>query len=138
MDKSVLISIRPKWCNLICNGKKTIELRKTRPNLETPFTVYIYCTKDKFSKDKCIFNGKVIGEFICDRIDHALDYNFIEGETSLLSTCLTDSEIIQYLGNKNKGYFWHISNLILYDFPVELSDFGVYFAPQSWCYVHGI
>lgn len=45
MDKAVLISIKPKWCDLIVRGKKTIEVRKTRPKLETPFTAYIYCTK---------------------------------------------------------------------------------------------
>ena len=30
-NKAVLISIRPEWCNLIVRGKKTIEVRKTRP-----------------------------------------------------------------------------------------------------------
>ena len=44
-NKAVLISIRPEWCDLIVRGKKTIEVRKTRPKLETPFKVYIYCTK---------------------------------------------------------------------------------------------
>lgn len=44
--KAVLISIRPKWCELIASGKKTIEVRKTRPKIETPFKCYIYCTHD--------------------------------------------------------------------------------------------
>ena len=44
MSKSVMISIRPKWCEKIVNGEKTIEVRKTRPKLNTPFRVYIYCT----------------------------------------------------------------------------------------------
>lgn len=35
--KAVMISIRPKWCEKIANGEKTIEVRKTRPKLETPF-----------------------------------------------------------------------------------------------------
>lgn len=43
--KSVLMSIRPEWCNLIIRGKKTLEVRRTRPKLETPFRVYVYCTK---------------------------------------------------------------------------------------------
>lgn len=43
--KAVLISIRPEWCNLIIRGQKTLEVRKTRPKLETPFRVYVYCTK---------------------------------------------------------------------------------------------
>ena len=47
MNKSVLLSIRPQYCELIANGKKTIEVRKTRPKLETPFKCYIYCTAPK-------------------------------------------------------------------------------------------
>lgn len=44
MSKSVLISIRPQWCAKIANGEKTIEVRKSKPKLETPFKCYIYCT----------------------------------------------------------------------------------------------
>ncbi len=83
--KAVLISIRPEWCKKILSGQKTIEVRKTRPKLEAPFKVYIYCTKSTAEKfwtgplyayvddhshnafDKC-GNGKVIGEFICSDI----------------------------------------------------------------------
>lgn len=45
MSKAVLISIRPKWCELIANGTKTVEVRKSRPKLETPIKCYIYCTQ---------------------------------------------------------------------------------------------
>lgn len=31
MSKAVMISIRPKWCEKIARGEKTIEVRKTRP-----------------------------------------------------------------------------------------------------------
>ena len=47
MSKAVLISIRPKWCELIANGTKTVEVRKSRPKIATPFKCYIYCTKDR-------------------------------------------------------------------------------------------
>lgn len=93
MSIAVLLSIQPQYCELIANGKKTVEVRKTRPKLETPFKVYIYCTKPKSKHDwglcledgkvgfvcNCnydaairngmkILSGKVIGEFICDDI----------------------------------------------------------------------
>lgn len=45
--KSVLISIKPKWCELIASSEKTVEVRKTRPKLKPPFKCYIYCTKPK-------------------------------------------------------------------------------------------
>ena len=81
MSKAVMLSIRPKWCEKIVNGEKTIEVRKTRPKLQTPFKCYIYCTMDHpyisvscGELDKlnyrtntvCRCNGKVIGEFTCD------------------------------------------------------------------------
>lgn len=83
--KAVLISIQPKWCQLIANKEKVVEVRKTRPKLETPFKVYIYCTvKDKsetfifteevFDGEKGkwaiphVGNGKIIGEFVCSEI----------------------------------------------------------------------
>lgn len=45
MSKAVLISIRPEWCNKIAGGQKSVEIRKTEPNLKKPFKCYIYCTK---------------------------------------------------------------------------------------------
>ncbi len=47
MSKAILISIQPKWCELMASGKKTVEVRKTRPKLQPPFKCYIYCTKAK-------------------------------------------------------------------------------------------
>lgn len=75
--KSVLISIRPEWCEKIASGKKTIEVRKTRPKCETPFKCYIYMTAGNAvypvtingNPYICSNNGgkQVIGEFLCDR-----------------------------------------------------------------------
>ena len=45
VSKAVLLSIRPNWCKKIANLRKTVEIRKTAPNLEVPFKCYIYCTK---------------------------------------------------------------------------------------------
>lgn len=79
--KSIMLSIQPKFYELIANGKKTVEVRKTKPKAETPFKCYIYCTKSNI--DICpkkilrkaddadfqhIMNGKVVGEFICEEI----------------------------------------------------------------------
>lgn len=44
--KSVLISIKPQWCEKIVSGRKTIEVRKSAPK-EVPFKAYIYATKPK-------------------------------------------------------------------------------------------
>lgn len=41
----IMLSVRPKWCEKICSGEKTIEVRKTLPKLQMPFKCYIYCTQ---------------------------------------------------------------------------------------------
>ena len=118
--KSVLISIKPKWVEKIASGEKTIEVRKTMPNIETPFKCYIYCTLDGGMKgDRLVPSGitcgKVIGEFVCDRIAG-------EGETIRGNACLTVEELQDYCNGKDI-YFWHIYNLKIYDNPKELSEF---------------
>lgn len=137
MGKAVLISIRPTWCALIAAGRKTVEIRKNRPNLETPFKCYIYCTKAK-SKDEVLTpcndisdvrNGKVIGEFVCDEIAH-LDIDSVgvtDGDKYYLDErgwkpCLTRKQIIKYCGIY-RPYGWHISELKIYDEPKEFCEF---------------
>lgn len=44
--KSVMLSIKPQWCEKIASGEKTIEVRKSAPK-EVPFKAYIYATKPK-------------------------------------------------------------------------------------------
>lgn len=151
--KSVMLSIRPKWCEKIASGEKTIEVRKTKPKLETPFKCYIYCTSgrpdlnipispERLMQDyldtgsmqslNCpLGNGKVIGEFTCDRIYELAPLNHAPGVEK--QACLTREEIVNYL--KGTGYGWHIVGLRIYDRPRELSEYDIKRAPQGWCYV---
>lgn len=143
MSKAVLISIKPKWCQKIVNGEKTIEIRKTRPRLETPFKCYIYCTlprnphEDFFATDyprpQFYGGGKVIGEFACDKVYRLVTSGpggsyHVEGEdqgtTNLVArqSCLGLSDMHAYLKSK-PGYGLHISQMKLYDAPRELSEF---------------
>lgn len=150
MSRAVMLSIRPKWCEKIISGEKTIEVRKNRPKLETPFKCYIYCTKDakmqwwtgsRYSYaddhshnafDKC-GNGNVIGEFVCDCVTPLYsvctdDWERLIGglhhiEKELVNqACLTEEQLHTYAGEKN-CFAWHISNLKIYNTPKELSEF---------------
>lgn len=185
MSRAVLISIRPEWCEKILSSEKTLEIRKNRPKIEPPFHVYIYCTRGKkvlyrsnadnhirlYNKPSwaafshhTIMSGKVIARFTCDAIlpmsvlysdpTHHLALREFPG------TGMTDKQIMDYLGNGGTGYGWHISDLVIYDAPVDLCNFqrfcnhaedcctcnrwdsnryeciaGLLRAPQSWCYV---
>lgn len=145
MKKAVLISIRPQWCAKIASGEKTIEFRKSRPELKKPFKCYIYCTKaDYYTWDLRVSNvtipfaekccGKVIGEFICS--DFVLfnggkkwpDFreNRAQAEAAtpevLKKACLTARELWAY-ESKGNPIGWCISDLVIYDTPHELNSF---------------
>lgn len=142
----IMLSVHPKWCGLIAIGKKTVEVRKTRPKIETPFKCYIYETKDSgkfdfvYDEDEYYFDpslvkGKVIGEFTCDRI-YELETQapggsyYVKGEDKPTTndvarrSCLILKDMHEYLQSK-VGYGWNISYLKIYDEPKRLSDFCV-------------
>ena len=130
MSKAVMLSIRPKWCEKIASGDKTVEVRKTRPKLDTPFKCYIYETQGWWERDGLMefrLGGRVIGEFTCDRIfpinvfDNGSIQNWLFEHME--RSCLTYEKLAGYIGNGETGYGWHISNLRIYDAPRELSEF---------------
>lgn len=154
MAKAVLISIKPKWVEKIMSGKKTIEIRHTAPK-EVPFKAFIYCTKDKpylyrvdddnnfeltntlrpktyeYVKDYNEQNGKIIGEFICDKVylikNQGSRFSVADEEQSVTNeiarqSCLDYDDMVSYLGDKD-GYGLHITDLKIYDRPRELSEF---------------
>lgn len=175
MSKAVMLSIRPKWVEKIANGEKPIEVRKTKPKLETPFKCYIYCTLPKYPHEDFVATdyprpqfyggGKVIGEFTCDQIFpiNVFDNGSIQHWLfeHMERSCLTYEELADYIGNGKTGHGWHISDLLIYDQPRELSEFqratdpcdschaeytwectgckklsgDIKRPPQSWCYV---
>ena len=137
---SVLISIRPKWCELIASGAKTIEVRKSRPKCDPPFKCYIYCTKPKFPHDDFLVfdagpnkvkafygGGMVIGEFVCDSITgFGVPYPAYQYQLDpdiKRRSCLTYTDLHNYAGHRNL-LGWHISELKIYDNPKEISEFS--------------
>ena len=200
---TLMLSIKPKWCELIASGRKAIEVRKTRPKLETPFKCYIYCTKETranmlhlyinggigrqkfgitehwrggkevvdvnpnlpaYRFSSYLAEGKVIGEFVCDYIleitpDTYGHHEYCISDDDLNASCLTTNDLWEY-GSGETLYGWHISGLVIYDKPKELSEFVkpcnrncfapcpyyqgkeyecegsiITRPPQSWCYV---
>lgn len=166
MGKAVLISIRPEWCDRIARGEKTLEVRKSRPKLETPFKCYIYRSKGKV---KHIVNGKwvdmpvggdVIGEFICDTF--VVDKTFGHDPLFNGAACMSEVQAACYMTD-SPAYGWHISDLKIYDKPKRITQFKgkcrlknsclgcpdwnyqmadcngrtITRPPQSWCYVEG-
>lgn len=121
MKRAVLISINPKWCELIASGKKTIEVRKTKPKLLPPFKCYIYCTQTDELMKYPGWPGRVIGEFTCDWCDPFQPRRADFAELSL-GSLVQPRELYEYAKGKTL-YGWHITGLKLYAEPMEISEF---------------
>lgn len=132
------------------DGKQTIIVRKTVPKCDVPFKCYIYCTASKpylyridddnnfelanelrlevdgYVKDYNAQNGKVIGEFVCDKVDkytfsyYDAEYRVTHVEQNAMY--LNQPELTCY-GKGETLYGWHISDLKIYDKSRELSGF---------------
>ena len=145
--RDVLMSIHPKWCNLILNGAKTREVRKRAPLRATPFKVYLYCTKPNTDDPWELLeihnhdngkiyrgNGKIVGEATCVSI---IEYRG-PFRNSTYGTCLTARELIEYAGPGEKVCYMALENPVTYDKPKDLSEFGLKHPPMSWQYVKDI
>lgn len=146
--KAVMISIQPKWCGMILEGEKSIEIRKNAPNIKPPFKCYIYCTiggdplflvNGKPMLNRFVLplnqhstvwelNGGVIAEFVCDEI---IPINvFYNGTIQYYHANRLDRSgvpydlISEYIGAGKVGRGWHISELKIYDRPKELHEFN--------------
>lgn len=151
-DTAILMSIQPKWCELIANGKKTVEVRKTIPKLDTPFKVYMYCTQTAINgdivlarseeirtlfpnkqvvginkgfaaKEDLSIRGKVFGEFVCNFIYEFTEENQEFCGASFDAMQLTPKELSDYASGKTV-YGLNISEPVIYDKPLELDCFN--------------
>lgn len=101
--------------------------------------------------------GKVIGEFVCDRIEY-IDESYADFDKGICELYIKQSCCSTYYIHElyrilcNGAYVWHISNPVIYENPMELSDFynrgnrsgkinqrmfgkTMKVTTNSWCYV---
>ena len=120
--KAILITIKARHLNNILTGKKILELRKSFPKLKPPFKVY--CCESASG-------GQIKGCFTCAgrRVVEAFPC-MIEKEA-----CVTTEEMFEYFKHDFKNaYGWIIKNPVTLE-NLNIKDFGLNRAPQSWCYV---
>lgn len=139
--KSVLISIQPYYVFLIIARlmewdiphNKTVEVRKDFPKAPVWNKItHIYCSKNRKSFNRIPTQyqpfmykllGKVIGEFVCDKVECIEKNSIYNAPVLCKKSCLSINEIADYTKGKT-FYCWHISELKIYDEPKELRKFG--------------
>ena len=137
--KTILMSIRPEWCELIISGRKSLELRKQHPKEKGPFRVLVYCSSGgkKIYRNGNLLNGNIIGEFVCPVIaDLGRVCDFSPGKIERIEalSCVKWEHMLVYAEPKPL-HGWVISDYFSYVTPKTLGEIGVKRAPQSWQYI---
>lgn len=126
--KSVLLCIKPKRCKDIESGHITMEICKTRPNIDVPFKCYIYCTKPS-KKHQTICGSMALNDdelyrhptggmkygnsielMLCDEDEYSKD-NFLNGK--VIGEFICDNiEEFQVFDDKTVQYWnrYHLEN----------------------------
>ena len=158
----ILLPIRPRFLEDIAAGLKDIEVRRNKPSKELPIEVFMYRAKGKPKPCDCDFphefidryGGKVVGRFILRFVEEACinpwNGQYVAQRTRdfkemLRRTRLEEKELLHYIKGSGPFFLWHVSDLQIFDEPLELSDFittsedhecrRVTYPPQSWLYV---
>lgn len=125
MDKIVL-SVRKPYTDLIFDGSKTLELRKTRMRITYPAIAYVY---------ESLHNGEGVGGVIGTII--------ITGVTEYSNLidipdrcCVSLDERYKYAGDKTI-YAYDIKSAIRWDKPLPVSRFGLSRPPLAYHYIRG-
>lgn len=126
---NILLSIKPKYAEMILSGEKIWEFRKKIPK-QPMDRVFIYATKPI---------GLVIGSFEARDILSLPVYHFTRSwEIIGVGAGISKEEFQRYFRRCKVGYAIETKNPIRFETPMTLADFGVKKAPQSWQYLRGV
>jgi predicted transcriptional regulator len=119
----LLLSIRPRFVELILDGRKTVELRRA-PIVRDISHVVMYATRPV---------KKVVGWFEVADVERASPQLLWRrhGTTSGLSR----REFFAYFEGADQGTAIQIGRVVAFDVPLGLSDFGSPAAPQNTRYI---
>lgn len=120
----VLLSIKPKYAEMILSGQKKYEFRRSifkNPNVKK---VVIYASSPI---------SKVIGEF---EVDDILSFDIDELWLQTMEHAGIDKDFFHsYFSGKDIGHAIKVKNTKRYKKHKELKEFNVKYAPQSFAYV---
>lgn len=120
---TMLLSIKPEYAKAILDGRKKYEFRK-RKCRGSVSKIILYSTAPE---------SRVVGEAEIEDI--------IEGDPSEVwektkdAAGITKEKYCRYYHGYSKAVVYKLKNVIAYDQPKELSDYGINHVPQSFVYI---
>lgn len=119
----ILISIKPEFVKRIMAGEKKFEFRKVECR-RTVEKIIIYSTAPVM---------QVVGEAEVD--DILVDIPQFLWEKTSENAGITKEFYDKYYENIHKAIAYKLKNIVEYEKPLKLDDFGVSNAPQSFLYI---
>lgn len=123
MSEDIIMSIKPKWFDLIASGQKTVEVRTTQPSHGYNW-LWFYVSG----------TGKVLG-----RAPRCFVTGFRPSNECIAmasSACLSVEQLTDYAKGRQCLYGWVITNF--QPVSLTLANFGLKRPPMSWRYVRSI
>lgn len=120
---TMLLSIKPKYAKVILQGEKEYEFRKKRCRDGITKIIFYSSSPQK----------QVVGEAEIDEI--------IEGSPTKIweiakhAAGITRKAFYDYYRGRHTAVAYKLKNVVVYDEPKELSDYGISHAPQSYVYL---
>lgn len=128
MNRSILISIKPEFVDLIFNGKKTVELRRVVPkDVSTETEIIIYAS----SPTQCIVGKATIKKIEAHPVE--LLWSKIGHKTGI-----TFDHFIEYFTGKEMGYGLVLGDVEQFSSPYPLDSLREkldFYPPQSYMYI---
>lgn len=120
---SVIMSIKPEFVYNIFTGEKVYEFRKKLCKRQVNH-IYIYSTNPI---------RRIVGEA-------EIEFVLVESPETIWKLTQAGAGIKKdffdrYFENRDEAVAYKLSNVKKYKKPLELSDFGLQFAPQSYQYI---
>jgi predicted transcriptional regulator len=122
---NVLLSVKPKYAELIMKGLKKYEFRKVVLRDKDAKYAYVYSS----SPVKKIVGTFLIGSIIKDRPSNLWDQ--LKGYSGM-----EEDEFLDYFGNREKGFAIEIRDVKRFLAPLDPKELIPRFVPpQSFCYM---
>lgn len=121
--KALLLSIKPEYVEKILQGEKKYEYRKRLAKEDVSY-IYVYSTAPSM---------KVVASVHID--GHLSDSPTALWEKTKAAAGISRAKFRDYFHGCKTAYAYELGKVEIFEFPKNLSDFGVAVAPQSFVYI---
>lgn len=120
---TMLLSIKPKYAKIILEGNKLYEFRKSKPKADVDRIIFYASSPQR----------EVVGEATIEEILEGTPKEIWEIAKSAAG--ITKKFYFSYYAGKDKAIAYKLKDVVEYETPKYLSEYGLNQAPQSFVYL---